>query len=56
MNKCSPIEMRKNLEVVESLKNAGIDFVCIPVKNESHKDDLIAQGQSVFDELCEENK
>ncbi len=31
MKKCSPVEMRKNLEVVELLKSQGIDFVAIPV-------------------------
>ncbi len=34
MNKCSPVEMRKNLEIVEAFKSYGIDFVCIPVTEE----------------------
>jgi hypothetical protein len=51
MNKCSSVEMRKNLEVVETFKLHGVDFVAIPVKDALHKADLIAQCQSVFDEL-----
>jgi hypothetical protein len=52
MKKCSPVEMRKNLDCVEVMKLHGIDFVAIPVKDALHKADLIAQGQAVFDELC----
>lgn len=33
MNRASPVDMRKALEVVEELKRAGILFVPIPVKN-----------------------
>lgn len=56
MNKCSPIAMRRNLDSVEQFKLAGIDFVAIPVKNSTHKNQLIAQGQSVFDELLKETE
>ena len=51
MNMCSPVEMRKNLDAVEELRKAGIDFVPIPVKDAVHKTDLIIQGQTVFDEM-----
>ena len=51
MNKCSPVEMRKNLDAVAAFKLHGIDFVAIPVKSVYHKAQLIAQGQAVFDEL-----
>tara|TARA_R110000850_G_scaffold262638_1_gene391325 strand:+ start:311 stop:502 length:192 start_codon:yes stop_codon:yes gene_type:complete len=52
MNKCSPVEMRKNLEVAEHLKNAGIDFVCVPAKNQKHKGELILLGQSILEEMA----
>jgi len=42
MNRCSPVEMRKNLELVQTLKFSGIDFVAVPVLSESQKDELLA--------------
>lgn len=56
MDKCSPIQMRKNLASVEAFKEVGIDFVAIPVKDEAHRMELICQGQAVFDELVKESK
>lgn len=57
MNKCSPVEMRKNLEVVDQFKQVGIDFVAIPVMNESHKNEMIAMGNEIFEKiLAEHNK
>lgn len=56
MDKCSPVEMRKNLDSVEAFKRGGIDFVAIPVKNDLHKIELIAQGQAIFDELIKESE
>jgi hypothetical protein len=52
MNKCSPVEMRKNLEVVEQFKRIGIDFVAIPVKNSDHKNEMIQYGNEVFEEMA----
>lgn len=37
MNKASPIDMRKMLDVVDVLKRAGIMFVPIPVLNDEDK-------------------
>lgn len=51
MNRCSPVEMRESLEVVDALKKAGIEFVVIPVKNPEHRKELLAQGHSAFEEL-----
>ena len=48
-NKCNPVDMRKNLEVVETLKAAGIDFVCIPVTG--NKEALIKQMHTALDLL-----
>jgi len=54
MNRCSPVEMRKNLEVVDTFKRNGIDFVAIPVIDKDHKNKLIEQGRKVFDDMIEE--
>lgn len=53
MNRCNPAEMRKNLQVVEQFKNAGIDFVPVPVRDEDHKNELIAQVAEILQELIE---
>ena len=37
VEKCSPVEMRKNLELVNVMKQMGMDFVPMPVLNESQK-------------------
>lgn len=56
MNKCSPMQMRKNLASVEAFKEVGIDFVAIPVKDEAHRMELICQGQAIFDDLVKESE
>jgi hypothetical protein len=35
--RCSPVQMRKNLEVVVAFKVAGIDFVALPVFSEADR-------------------
>ena len=51
--KCSPVEMRKNMEVVDVLQKAGIDFVAIPVKSDGHKNEMIAYRNNIFEELLQ---
>lgn len=46
MLKCSPTEMRKNLQVVELFKKTGVDFVPIPVLSLEHKIELVKQCQT----------
>ncbi|MEP7694532.1 DUF1382 family protein [Vibrio parahaemolyticus] len=42
--KCTAEAMRKNLELVENLRNAGIDFVPMPVVNEKDKVELAKEA------------
>jgi len=51
MNKCSPVEMRKNLEVVEQYKRFDIDFVAVPARGADHKNELIQMGNEVLEEM-----
>lgn len=37
MERCNPVQMRKNLEMVKDLKDSGIDFMPIPVRDEEHR-------------------
>ena len=53
MDRCSPVEMRKNLEVVEGFKKHGIDFVVIPVRNPEHKNELVALCVEILEELAD---
>ena len=56
MERCSPVEMRKNLEVVEQFRKDGIDFVPVPVKDADHKKELLTQVFDTFDVLITANK
>jgi hypothetical protein len=42
MNKTSPVEMRKYLELVDAFKQAGIGFIPIPILNTDDKGELLA--------------
>lgn len=52
MYRCSPVEMRKNLELVEQFKKNAIDFVAVPVRNQDHKNELIKLRYEVLEELA----
>lgn len=41
IERCSPTEMRKNLEMVHQFERIGLDFVPIPVKSAEHKQELM---------------
>lgn len=51
MLKCTPVEMRKNLNLVELMKKGLIDFVPVPVKSVHDKQKLLVD---VFEMLEEE--
>lgn len=52
MEKCSPIEMRKNLIAVEQFKKYGIDFVAVPVRDKNHKILLVNMGNEILEEMA----
>ena len=58
MRKCSPVEMRKALDMVKALSDAGIEFVAIPAQNEEHKKQLLMDAMANLNKLgdeCEKN-
>jgi len=52
MEKCSPAEMRKNVNVVEAFKKRGIDFVAVPVIDSNHKNALIARCNEILEAMA----
>lgn len=52
MIKCNPVEMRKNLKIVNHFSKCGIDFVAVPVRNEDHKYGLIDMSKDILEELA----
>lgn len=55
--RCCPVEMAKNLRIVNRFEKDGIDFVAIPVLSESDKFELIEELLSRIDLLyVESNK
>lgn len=54
MNRCDPVEMRKNLEAVDEFRKAGIDFVAIPVSEINPKIWLIEQGRRALENLLDQ--
>ncbi|RWU21293.1 hypothetical protein DM813_19085 [Pseudomonas alkylphenolica] len=53
MNRASPVEMRKAMEVANTLAKAGLLFVCVPVMSESDHDDLVHLAKQRLGELVE---
>jgi hypothetical protein len=51
MNKASPVEMRKALEAVETLKKAGLLFVPMPVLSEADHAELIQDMMRRFEDM-----
>ena len=56
MEKCSPIEMRKNLQVVDMFVKPGLDYIAVPVRDINHKNELIALSNDVLEEFVNEDK
>lgn len=59
MYRCSPVEMRKNLDIVRVLENQMIDFVVIPVFSEEEKEkyiEILGNQLSKAEKLAEEEE
>ena len=53
LEKCNPVETRKNLMMAETMTKAGMDFVCIPVHGEWSKETLLVLMAKQLQELSD---
>jgi Protein of unknown function (DUF1382) len=51
MNRASPAELRKAMEVATTLLKAGIMFVCVPVMSETDYSDLVHLAKQRMGEM-----
>lgn len=51
MNRATPVQMRKSLEIVNAFKRAGIRFVPMPVCNEDEFNARMAEMTGKLDEI-----
>ena len=54
MKRASPVEMRENLALVESLRRAGIDFVPVIVLSDDHREAMIGSLLSNLNDLIQQ--
>ena len=54
MDRARPEDIRKAMNATQVLLDAGLNFVPIPVRDEAHNAELMAQGTSIFLELIAE--
>lgn len=52
MNKASPVQIRKSLEVANALAKVGIRFVCMPVADEADHANLAEQAAERLERLA----
>ncbi len=51
MNRASPVEIRKALEVANAYAKAGICFVPMPILNDKHNNELVHQADKVLEDM-----
>jgi phenylacetate-coenzyme A ligase PaaK-like adenylate-forming protein len=56
IEKASPAQMRKSLEIVEAFKQSGIMFVPVPVLNETELNAMTFLANSKLEEIEKLNK
>jgi hypothetical protein len=52
VNRASPVELRKALEVANALTKAGIRFVCMPVCDEADHANLAGQAAERLERIA----
>lgn len=54
MNKVSPVEIRKCLEMANSLAHAGIRFVPVPVTSDDEFNSLVSHSYGILDKIADD--
>lgn len=54
MNKASPVEIRKCLEMANSLAHAGIRFVPVPVTSDDEFNSLVYHSYGILDKIADD--
>jgi len=52
MNRASPVQLRKQLDVAYAFAKAGIRFVCMPVVDEADHANLADQAQERLERIA----
>lgn len=53
MNKASPVEIRKCLEMANILAHAGIRFVPVPVTSDDEFNSLVSHSYGILDKIAD---
>jgi cytochrome c556 len=53
VNRANPVDLRKSLEVANTLAKHGIGFVCLPTLSDEDRDQLIGQGAERMEKLAQ---
>lgn len=54
MNKASPVEIRKCLEMANILAHAGIRFVPVPVTSDDEFNSLVSHSYGILDKIVDD--
>jgi hypothetical protein len=52
MNRASPVQLRKSLELAHAFAKDGVNFVCIPVVDEADHANLAGQAQERLERIA----
>jgi hypothetical protein len=52
MNRASPVQLRKSLDVAHAFAKAGVNFVCMPVVDEADHANLADQAQERLERIA----
>lgn len=52
MNRASPVQLRKALEIANQLVSSGVNFVCMPVVDEADYANLLDQSMSRLERIA----